>query len=234
MSFRLPNIPEHEGGAPESAATDELQSGSPSTARFTSQSLDVASPDAEADLRANGRMRSFGMLGIVLAVAAGILFGMRHLGMSGVLDMPDITIDYQLDKNGRSTVLADHQRVIEDLSTTKDVQQIPLNDLQMNPFTWKGLATAVAPRTEVVDPEAVRAAEERRRLEERKKNINLAYSRLRLNSVLGSGDASVARISGELVRPGDRIGEFFIVQAIDGRSVQLMADGQVYRLAIGE
>ena len=38
------------------------------------------------------------MLGLVVAVGAGVLFGMRHIGMGGLIEMTDIKIDYPIDQ----------------------------------------------------------------------------------------------------------------------------------------
>ena len=48
------------------------------------------------------------------------------------------------------------------------------------------------------------------------------------------GRVPVAQISGDLVRIGDRIGEYFVVVAIEGRLVRLEADGREFTLTLDD
>jgi len=75
------------------------------------------------------------------------------------------------------------------------------------------------------DPEARRLAE----LQARLAKVQSEFNKLELNSVLG-GSMPIARISGEAVRVGDKIGDYFTVVAIHGRSVELSAEGEIYTL----
>ena len=180
-------------------------------------------------------LHGFGALAIVVVVGVGVLFGMRKLGMGGLIDMPEIDIDYPIDQAdaGKSTEQA--KGIISDLNASGDIDQVPLDEITQNPFEWKGLVASVDDDTPaVVDPAELARQRAQQAAEQRRQEIANAFESLTLNGVMGSGKTAVARISGELVREGDTVSDMFKVTAIDGRSVKLIVDGQYYTLALGE
>lgn len=164
---------------------------------------------------------------IVVAVAAGLLMGMRKLGLAGRLELVDIKIDYPFE--AENVVGADHQRVIEDLKGSRDFKQVPLELVQMNPFEWKTSDEKPA----VGDVALAEADRLRKQADARRREIDDAFKKLRLNSVMG-GRVPVAQISGVLVREGDTVSELFRVQSIEGRSVVLSVDGREFTMTLGE
>lgn len=169
------------------------------------------------------------VLGLVLCIAGATLFGMRTLGSAGKIALLDIKIDYPLDGAANAS-LKDQQVVLQDLRSSTELKQVPLEEVQMNPFEWRGLGPAEAARsTPGLDP----AEMSRRAKEQRAREIDQAFSKLVLNSIIG-GRVPVARISGEIVKVGAKVGEYFTVASIDGRSVVLLADDKKYTLKLGE
>ncbi|HBS28820.1 MAG TPA: hypothetical protein DEB06_05080 [Phycisphaerales bacterium] len=166
---------------------------------------------------------------IVVVAASGSLYAMRRMGKAGHLKMLDIKIDYPVEGATRIAT-SDHVVLMNDLRTTGEVPQVPLDEVQMNPFEWRGLeVVTTVPGGRSIDPaEAARLERERRAAQ-----INDAFKRLSLNSVIG-GRIPVARISGQMVRVGDTVGEFFRVTEIGGREARLEADGRVFTLSLGE
>jgi hypothetical protein len=114
------------------------------------------------------------------------------------------------------------------LEAGSDVTQIPLDDVAINPFEWNIDETVDLSSTGTTTPQ-VDPAELARR--EREQNIQSEFSVLRLNSVIG-GSMPVARISGELVREGDKLGTFFTVKQISTREVVLTVDGKDFVLSM--
>ncbi len=167
---------------------------------------------------------------IVVAVAAALLMGMRKLGLAGRLELVDIKIDYPFEAEKGTVVGPNHQSVINDLRRSADVVQVPPEQVQMNPFEWKTADEKPAARDDLAVAEAERL---RRQAEARRREVDSAFSRLRLNSVMG-GRIPVAQISGVLVREGDTVDELFRVKAIEGRSVTLTVDGREYTLTLGD
>lgn len=167
---------------------------------------------------------------IVVVAASGALYAMRSLGKAGKLKMLDIKIDYPVD-GATKIATADHVHIMDDLRTTGEVRQVPLDEVQMNPFEWRGLevVTAVPGGRSGLSPEEQRLRE----AQERAKAIETALARLSLNSIIG-GRVPVARVSGQMVRVGDSVGEYFKVVHIGGREARLEADGRVYTLTLGE
>lgn len=185
------------------------------------------------DAAAAGAPRRVGgqaaLLGMVLLAAGGALFAMRYLGMGPRSSRgEEVKIDYDIDKVHTT---GDHMRVLADLSANRSAEQVPPDQVQRNPFRLEGQLT-VAKTEAPVEPRPVGdpAAEARRA---RERQIEAAFAKLELHTVLG-GSNPIARISGQTVRPGDKLGEFFTVAAIEGRSVSLECDGKVYVLNLSD
>lgn len=177
------------------------------------------------------KLGSLALLGIVVGVSVVLVFAMRKLGVSQKLDLPDIKIDYPIEQADMSVIRKDHEKLIRQLNRTGDVVQVPLEQVQMNPFALPMETTAtttpVKPGTSPEDLAAkARTAKE--------KEIEAKLKSLKINSILSSGRVPVAQISGQVVRVGDLIGELFIVGKIEGRTVTLVSDGHEYELTVGE
>lgn len=178
----------------------------------------------------SGRHSGTLVLLMVVVVAGVALWGMRELGKSGMPGFADVKIDYPLDDLQLVSTDAKGQDILQQLAVSQQVPQLPLEAVANNPFEWRGAmiqATAVT-STPTIDP--VDEAEQARLA--RLKAIESEFARFRLNSVIG-GSMPVARISGELVRIGDQVGEYFTVQSIGTRRVILQADDKMYTLTMG-
>lgn len=167
------------------------------------------------------------LLGVVV-VAGGTLFLMRRYGQGPGLSIADVKIDYPIDQMPGGD--DDHQRVLADLQTIDETVQIPLGEVRQNPFEMVGEDAEAD-----TGPRPGETEEERRRREAEAQRAKYAdaFSKLQLQTVL-SGVTPVARISGQTVRVGDKVGEYFMVVAIHNRSVDLLApNDQTYSLTIG-
>ncbi len=184
--------------------------------------------------KATNHLHGFGVLALVILVGGGVLGGMRYLGMGALIEMPDITIDYPLEGGQATITTADAKSIIADLNTSGDIDQIPLDEITQNPFEWKGITASGDNAQTVADPAALAALRAKQAAEARMNEIQDTLTALTLNSVMGSGELGVARISGELVRVGDTISDLFRVDSIGGRMVKLSVDGEQYSLALGE
>ena len=180
---------------------------------------------AEPKRRFTGSM----VLAVVILAAGGVLVAMRQFGLGPGAELATVKIDYPLDEQNQ--LKTDHVKVLTDLQATDEVKQVPLEEIQMNPFEWRALKpkeSVKAGRAEV-DPEEL----SRKQLEAQRQKIIDAASRLELNSVIG-GRVPLARISGDMVKVGDVVGEIFTVTSITGRSVDLRAGEQTFTLTLGE
>jgi hypothetical protein len=160
-------------------------------------------------------MSGAGVLLLVLVAAGAVLFGMRHLGMNGSLHFERIDLDYDLEQQKHNAGSLDHERLLGDLRASVDVVQVPLSDVQMNPFLWKELLKP--PQTEEVEkdqaPQVDPAVLE---LQRKRAAIEDALNAMRLSSVFG-GSSPMALINGESRSVGDQLaGGLFVIVHIDG------------------
>lgn len=168
------------------------------------------------------------VLVLVVATAGGVLFGMRRMGMGPRLSLAEIKIDYPLDGDSLQSN-GDHERILADLKSGGNVHRVPLEMVQTNPFLWRTLMPKDAAAAKEVNAEDLT----RKQAEERKRTIAEAASKLVLNSLMG-GRVPMARIDGQLVRVGERVGEFFTVTSISGRTVDVECEGEEFSIVMGE
>lgn len=173
------------------------------------------------------------VLGVLLVIGAGLIYGMRLLGIAPLKALADITTpQYDLTKSADAGI--DHRQLIKDLQADFSTSQVPLDQVQKNPFRMAEEEAETSTITNNTEAGARAAADRALRAGEAKKQkIQMALSTLKLNGVLG-GSTPVARISGDAVRVGETVGEMFIVKAIHGRSVELEFEGQTYELRMDD
>ncbi len=176
------------------------------------------------------RFGSLMLLFVVIGVSAALLYGMRKLGTAGKLDLVNIKIDYPMDSLNR-TKGEDHRKIIDELLHGHMVEQVPLERIQMNPFHWQWISPTASRDTGMSEEERL-AMEERRAAEEKRRSLDAAYRRMALNSVIG-GRNPAAYISGERYMVGDLVEEYFVVERIEGRSVTLVHEGEIFVLTVG-
>ncbi len=170
------------------------------------------------------------LLIVIIVAAGGILYTMRRMGMSARLEIVDVNIDYPLDERIGFDA-EERDRLLKDLEESGRIVQVELKDLKMNPFAWDG-AESIDP-TEDPAIRAAREAAERARVavEKRQREIENAADRLEVRSIMG-GRTPIANISGNIVRVGDVLEDFFTVIEIKTRTVVLQVDDRF--LEIGE
>lgn len=182
---------------------------------------------AEGDIEPKRRLSGPVILGLVVATAGLMLGAMRLMGIGANIDLVKVKIDYPLDGEGGPK--KDHTRILSDLKDA-GVAQVPLEAIQMNPFEWKTMR-APEPVAQEKGPDPAELSRIER--EQRAQTLKSALAGLQLNSVM-AGRVPVARISGEMVKVGDKVGEFFTVKSIGGRSVELTADDQTFTISIAD
>ena len=168
------------------------------------------------------------IIALVLTTSAAALYLMRRQGMGAGMTFQQVKIDQDLGDLARP---ADPKqtRILADLALSGAPPASHSEDLDKNPFV---LAAAPEPGDllPMSDPEAEarrRAEMARREREQRALGITQALEGVVLHGVM-AGRVPLARVNGETVQVGDRVGEYFTVAAIHGRSIDLEADGQVY------
>lgn len=174
-------------------------------------------------------------LALLVAAAGGVVYGMRQAGIGpmGALATTKMP-DYDVTKAPGSKT-ADHKRVLAQLEATTTGAQVPADQVQKNPFRLADLlSTDGGPVDDGASEAAERARAERvrRDAEARAKRVSAELNSLKVNAIMG-GSTPVARLSGELYRVGDAVGEF-TVTAIRAREVDLESDGQIYTLSLDQ
>jgi hypothetical protein len=220
-----PILPDGEGHGSEDA----------SAAALRMDLLGASAVESGADAPPRSKLSGQAAL-LLMVVVAGVggLLSMRYLGMgprSSQGEVPQVEYDFN-----KVTSSADHNRVLEDLSANRAAEQVPPDFVQRNPFQFAGALDTDKPLPPSPNPTTSQDKDEiaRARAEmERRQTIDRAFASLDLHTVL-AGSNPVARISGQTVRVGDRIGEFFTVVEIQGRSVSLDCEGKTFVLSLAE
>lgn len=167
---------------------------------------------------------------ILVFGGAGMIYGMRLVGIGPLSAMAFTKMpDYDLTKTGSKT--AEHKQVLDQLSAANVKTQVPVDQVQKNPFMMSDVLTS-EPKDGGEDVAGKANAERaKRESEARRRKVESALNGLTLHGVIG-GSNPVARISGQAVRVGDTVAEIFTVKAIHGRSVDLDYDGQIFTLSL--
>jgi hypothetical protein len=163
---------------------------------------------------------------LVLVAGGGALLAMRQYGMGAGMNFDTaVKIDYVETASHKRT--PEQQRILIDLERGVTATAPQAEDIHKNPFKLVVGPPPVTPDAPPdPDADAKRAAEERQR---RQEDTAAALANVVVNSVMGGGGGvSMARVNGEIVRVGDTVSELFTVAAIQGRSILLTADGQVF------
>jgi hypothetical protein len=190
-----------------------------------------ASATGTASLPEPRKLGGMALLIVVGIVAATVLFAMRQFGMTRRIEMLDFKIDYPIEKAEMIKLSKDHEEVLRELHSSGELVQVPLEQVQTNPFEWKLAEKRV--KSEDKDDAALEAELALKAAEALKKKIEGRVAQMKLNGVMG-GRVPVANISGTIVKVGDVFEETFTVKAIEGRTVSLEAEGMAFTLEMAE
>lgn len=182
-------------------------------------------------------------MALVVLVGAGLVFAMRKIGVQGVAASTLLAADLDLDKV-RSADAFEHKKLVADLKASRVDRQVDVDNLRRNPFTMpeavqearrKRDAEEQARRAQTPDPNNMHqhqaAANGDNKAAVRAQAIAKEAAELKLQSVV-AGSVFLARINGQIYRVGDQVGEYFLIMDMDGRSVTLTVDGQIYILTM--
>ncbi len=180
----------------------------------------------------NKPSKQYIIVGFVLAVSAGLLWFMRDQGLGvGFASGDEVKIEYEVDENAASQDQVKQQKLMRDLSLTDNPNQVPVEDLNKNPFEM-AILTSDEEETEVAETEVREEPRGPTPEEIRARELQRTFDGLKLNTVL-RGRVSLARIDGKTYRVGDVVESEFLLLSIDDRSVTLGADGKTYVLELG-
>jgi|GEM_PF-3161530 len=203
--------------APEESAAPQQTLQSPLPVGVASSDDPLAGAGAESEQSGRRLFNLPGGVAVILLVAIvafAVLVAMRQFGLGVHLNFVDVKLDYPVEAS--ESLTAEHDKILKDLDLGVSELQVPLKDVQKNPFE---IITDGAPTQNAKQQESP-GERLRRELAERRKHVDAAFSKLRLQSVL-AGRVPVARINKQTVREGDVVDDAFIVSEIRGRSVEL-------------
>jgi hypothetical protein len=213
----------------EQALSERPDEGGPPPGAEGLAGLDVAHAGSRSRISANTIL----LLGVV-AVAGGVLLGMRRVGLGPASAVAAMPFDKDLVESA-SKPSRDHRGVLADLNASRVRQQVPDDKVKRNPFRLDMAADLAMTSAEALkrSAELLRAeAEKAKKMQaEREKAFQSGLAGLRLQAVMG-GSTPRARINGKVVGLGDRLGagDMFVLKAVHGRGVELEAEGKTYLL----
>ncbi len=189
--------------------------------------------DAALDLTGSGSSnagKQYMIVGAVLVLSAGALWFMRGQGVGvDIASGEEVKIEYEVDEKAIVEEEERQRELMQDLTLTDNPNQVPVDELQKNPFEMALLTQ------DEDEPEMTKVEEPVRRgptaEELRAQELQRAYDNLELNTVL-RGRVSLARIDGKTYRVGDVVAKEFLLLSIEDRSVTLGADGKTYTLEL--
>lgn len=173
-------------------------------------------------------------IGAVLAMSVATTFAMRKYGMGeGVkFQHTDVRV---ADLESPLVDNAKFGRVMDRLATSNTPMQVPVDKIDKNPFLL-GRETAAVTEGPAIDRSAEIAAAEaerkRQEAERRLSDLNVAFARLTLHTVMTGGSVSAAKINNQIVGVDDYVEDLFVVSAITRDGVTLQADGHEFFLAV--
>lgn len=172
------------------------------------------------------------LLVAVVAIAGGVLFAMRQIGLG---PGSAIAAGFKDSDLGVVANSRDHRNILADLNASRTDRQVPEENVKKNPFRLLGAANQPEVGPVPGDDSGARAAADaeriRKQAEARMGLVRQKFAQLQLNGVMG-GSSPVARISGRVYRQGEVVVDLFLVREIHQRSVELECDGIVYTLEI--
>jgi len=200
-------------------------------------SMGVSAATGPAKKRINEGML---LLGVVLVVAAAVLFLMRKTG-AATIDQSLASVELKIEQalaqvgvgqagenpgKGIEALLRNSDDVIAMFVNDPSNKQVSPDNLKKNPF-YRHVASKAT--DDPVDMVPVVTAEDRQR-KLRLEQLRAELSKLTLQTVM-RGRTPIAVISNKVVREQDKLGSFTVV-AIEPMAVVLTAEGNSYRLTM--
>ena len=159
----------------------------------------------------------------VIASSAAALWGMRYYGTRAGMKLDKIS--FELTPEADDTLAkTNHQQLLQALARSGMTADLAGSPVDKNPFYLTDGTDAALPIDPADDPSGRAAALLADAQARRAQEIRSALDGLVLHSIVG-GAVPVANINDETVTIGDPVGDFFTVNAIQGRDVELEADG---------
>lgn len=167
----------------------------------------------------------------VIVIGAGSLMAMRKIGMKAGMTFESDASLIPVDSPGGK----DPQRlanVLADLERSQSADAFKYARPEKNPFSL--VAAAPKQAAETRDEAAEQARKDAEARAKRAQQVETSLATLHLNGIVGGrGSAYIASVGDKTYRVGDVIDDVFTVTEIDGRTVTVAVDEQLYELTVG-
>lgn len=186
--------------------------------------------NASSSKRANwGVPTQIAVLGLLLVVSMAAILAMRHFGTrtANADQIKPAKVDYTLEGLSAAAA-AEQQRIVADLKRSVSPRANEYGRLPRNPFTLTEVEVAAQDH-----PEDNGAEREAREHAEHEAAVKAEVASVQLQAVMG-GSRPIARVNGNFLKVGERIGQYLTIAAIHGRSIEVTADGQTYVIEMAE
>jgi hypothetical protein len=228
MSSFFPSNPGANGGGSNQPSQSNVGGDVPPNP-FVAGETSSAIPGMDVTAARKGISMQTVLLVLVVAISAGALYAMRHLGMGKSTANAAPTVEYSFDS---AKTARDHRPLLAELNATRSKKQVDNDLLKRNPFEMPSHLKRVDEQDALANARG--AALERQmmmdsKLSEKQEKILAEARQLRVNGVMGGSDP-IARINGQVYRVGDTVGQSFVVKEIYGRTVVLEAGNQTFSL----
>lgn len=149
----------------------------------------------------------------VLVVAGGVIYWMHHKGIAPAKLLRPVEMRYTIEQT-QARHYEGEERILRSLSQSGPPPQIPLDEIQDNPFRLERAPEQEAP---VIPVERAPARDQT--LVQAEKILDS----MRIEMVLNSDTNPLTKINGKVYRVGERVDGVLEIVSISGRSVTFRA-----------
>lgn len=154
-----------------------------------------------------------GIVAGVLLLAGGVIFWMHHKGIAPAKMLKPVEMRYTIEQT-QARHYEGEERILRSLALAGPPPQVPLDDIEENPFRLERTPEQEGPITPteiapVRDPTLVQAEQ--------------VLGSLKIEMVLNSDTNPLTRINGKVYRVGDKVDGVLEIVSISGRSVTFRA-----------
>jgi hypothetical protein len=211
------NVSEHDGVESAGASSPQLPAG---------PSSDLMGNFSRGGTKNWGVPTQLAVLALLLGVSVSAILAMRHFATNREASIKQIKIDYPLDAITAAQT-AEQTRVLTELKKAAISAPVSYERLNKNPFS---LSEAEETIEIAQDDSLERALHEK---SERERALKAEVASVQLQAVMG-GTRPLARVNGQMLKVGDKLGQFLTIAAIHGRSIEVAAEGQTFVVEMAE
>lgn len=157
--------------------------------------------------------KQIGIVAGVLVLAGGVIYWMHHRGIAPAKLIKPVQMKYSIEQT-QARYYEGEDRILRSLAMAGPPPQVPLEDINENPFRLDRAPREEGPVTPteikpIRDPLLVKAEQ--------------MLDSIKIEMVLNNEANPLAKINGKVYRVGDRVDDVLEIVSISGRSVTFRA-----------